>query len=376
MRFIIILLCIPLLCCAAEAEFSKEKSSVVVLAQGVVHEGDYFAMADSVEISGEITGDLYLMASQVLIDGKVDGDVLAIAGSMEISGKVLNNVRLMAAQTLISGSIGRNVTVLGGNVQLLPSARVEGNVVAAAGNVDLSSSIGSDVTVAASNLRLSSQIKDNVQAYVGQLRITSRAQIGGAVDYCSNSRGWIDEGAVIRGTVTMHPSLVHELTRGTWVEGFLVGSKLIALLMNFMYTFVVAWVLMRAFPKNLETALSTLTHHPLRALGFGAMVLILLPLAALMLLMTILGVPFALTLIAMNVVGLYTAKVYSIFWFSNKTLTKIGLKAHRLSTFFVGLICYFLLTAIPIFGVSVSIAAMLFGLGAGVLASVRTSSKT
>jgi hypothetical protein len=89
------------------------------------------------------------------------------------------------------------------------------------------------------------------------------------------------------------------------------------------------------------------------------------------LLMTILGVPFALTLMAANIIGFYTAKVYSIFWVSNWLFGKIGFKRNCLPGFFCGLIIYFGLTAIPVLGVVVAFAAMLFGLGGGVLAQTK-----
>ena len=84
-------------------------------------------------------------------------------------------------------------------------------------------------------------------------------------------------------------------------------------------------------------------------------------------LMTILGVPFALTLIAVNVIGFYTAKLFSLFWVGNHFGPYIGLKPNRVWTLIVSLICYFLLTAIPFIGTCIAFIAMLFGLGASIV---------
>ncbi len=203
------------------------------------------------------------------------------------------------------------------------------------------------------------------------MRITSRAVIDGDLDYRSSTPAWIEQGAVIKGAITHHPSFVHELVKGTWIQGLLVGSKVLAILMNFLYTFVIGVILIKMFPKNLEAALQALKVHPFKSLSYGLMLLILLPLASLILLMTILGVPFALTLMAANVIGFYTAKVYSIFAASNWLFGKVGLKYNRLPSFFCGTLLYFALAAIPVFGTVVAFAAMLFGLGAGVLAQTK-----
>jgi cytoskeletal protein CcmA (bactofilin family) len=348
-----------------------ESSHVIVLPSGSIYQGDYFAFGDSVEISGQVNGDVYILANQIVIDGKVNGDVIAAGGSLDISGVVAKNVRALAGQVLISGNIGNNVTAVAGNVQLLGSATVGNNAVITAGNVDLSAKIGSDVTVVASNLRISSYVSHNIQAYVGQLRITSKAHLAGSVDYRSSSLAWIDQGATIQGEITHHPSLVHQLVKGTWIQGLLVGGKIVALLMNFVYSLVIGVILIKMFPKNLESALHILKTHPWKAFSWGLMLLILLPLASLILLMTILGVPFALTLIAANIIGFYTAKIYSVFWASNWIFGKFKFRIHRIPILTVGLILYFFLTSIPFLGIMISFAAMLFGLGAGVVAQAR-----
>ncbi len=354
-----------------DTQRQAEASNVIVLPAGVVHQGDYFAFGDCVEISGEINGDVYILANQIVIDGKINGDLIAAAGSLDISGIVAHNVRSVAVQVLISGNIGNNVTAVAGNVQLLGSATVGNNVVLTAGNVDLSSKIGSNATIVASNLRISSYIANKIEAYVGQLRITSKAHINGTVDYQSSTIAWIDQGAVVQGQITHHPSLVHELVKGTWIQSLLVGGKVVALLMNFIYTFVVGIILIKMFPKNLESALHVLKTRPWKAFSWGLMLLILLPLISLILLMTILGVPFALTLIAANIIGFYTAKIYSVFWISNWAFTRFKFRMNKLSVLACGLFLYFLLISTPILGVVISFAAMLFGLGAGVLAQTR-----
>jgi hypothetical protein len=362
-----------LLLCSSTYAAGEKESGMVIFPAGSTHQGDYFAFGKSIEISGTINGDLYVMGSQVYIDGIIKGDVLALAGSIELSGDVSGNVRMLTGQGLISGIVGHNATLVGGNIQLISSGGVGGNVVCAAGNADIASDVGGSVTLAASNFRLSSAVTKNVTSYVGQMRITSRARIGGNVDYSSSSQAYIDPQAKIAGSIDHHPSLFSELLNGKLMQGLLVGSKVAALLMNFIYTLVVGCVLLKLYPKSIDHALHGLRHKPWKALTFGVMLLILLPLASLLLLMTILGAPFALTLLALNVVGFYTAKVVPILWVSNTYCTKIGLKPNKIPAFTCGLLLYFILASIPFLGTVIAFAAMLLGLGAGAL--TQTSRK-
>lgn len=356
----------------ADGALPLQEGGALVLPAGQVYHGNYFATGSSVEISGTVDGDVYVLAEQLVIDGIINGDVLATAGSIDISGKVMHNCRLAGGQILISGIVGGNISSAAGNLQLLPSASVGGGLVATAGNTDLSGNIDGDVTIAASNMRVASQISGSLQGYVGHMRITSKTVIGGNLDYRSNTEAWIDPAAVIRGTIMYRPSFVHHLIQGTWIHKMLVGTKVLTILMNMIYTLVIGLVLLKWFPGNLDAALRSLKNHPVKSLAVGFMLLIVLPLAVIVLLMTVLGVPFALTLMAVNIIGFYTAKVYSIFWASHAVFAKFNIKHRRFFGFFCGVLLYFCLTAIPVAGTLIAFVAMLFGLGSGILAQ-RTS---
>lgn len=346
-------------------------SNLIILPAGTVHQGDFFAIGNSVEISGTVTGDVYALASQVVIDGTVNGDLLALGGTINVSGQIGNNVRIIAGQATISGEVGRNVTIAAANMSLISSGTILGNLVMAAGNAEVASSIGGDMTGGASNLRVSSTINRNVQAYVGHMRLTSRATIGGDLVYDSDQKASIEPEARVKGQIVYHPSFIKEIFHGRLLHLLMIGSKIAGVLMNFLYTFVIGWIWLRLYPQNLERAQNALSHKPLKALIYGVMLLVLLPLASLIFLMSILGAPFALTLLALNVIGFYTAKVLTIFWASNRLFKPLGLKPNTLTCFFIGMICYFVITAIPFFGSIVAFVAMLFGLGAVPLAKMH-----
>jgi hypothetical protein len=207
------------------------------------------------------------------------------------------------------------------------------------------------------------------------MRLTSRAEIGKNVDYSADTPADIEPGAIIRGTVSYHPSVVQDIVEGRLFEGFVIGSKLAGTLMNFLYSLVVGLIMIYIFPKNLESGLHALSHHPWKSLAWGAILMILFPLISLILLMTILGVPFGLALIALNVVAFYTAKVLTVYWGSDVLFKRFHPRAKRVVILCTGLVIYFLLCAIPIFGFILTLASMLFGLGASTLAALLQRKK-
>jgi cytoskeletal protein CcmA (bactofilin family) len=356
-----------------ETENSTPTSAdeVVAVRAGEIYKGDFFGLGDSIEISGIVEGDVYLLGSQIMIDGIVQGDVIAIGGSVDVAGKVMGNVRILAGQVTIGGEVTRNTTLIAANAQMPFSGDVGGNVIILAGNSDLAATIGGNAMAVASNLRVSSNIQKNLEVYVGQMRITSKARIHGDLSYRSNEVASIDPSARVFGKIVYHPSLFHNMLDMPILRGVIIGSKIAGILMNFLYTFVIGIIFIRMFPRKLESTLHTLQEKPVKSLGFGLVLLILLPLVSLLLLMTVLGAPFALTLIALNIISFYTAKVFSILWASNWLFSKIGWKRNKIPTLAFGQVIYYILTTIPFLGFFIAFFSMLFGLGAAVLAQTK-----
>jgi len=350
-----------------------EKKDFITLPQEQVYEGDYFNAGGSIQISGVVKGDVYVFGSQIYIDGVVEGDVIASGGTVEIGGEVRGNVRLAAGQIELNGKVGLNVTAMGGNIQSKGS--IGGNAVFTGGIVDLSGSIGGNVTLTASNARLLGDIDGNIKAYVGQLHIDSQADLKGDLEYSSGKKAIIDPNARIEGKITYHPTAI-EFFEGKWRHGFIFKAKITAILMNLFFSFVIGWIVIKMFPRKLKTTLNTIKNRPIKSLGVGILVLIFLPLACLILFITVLGFPLALALLAFSLLTFYSAKIFPIIWIANFIFSKIGLKPNTLFVLFLGLILFFLVIQIPFIGPILSFIATLEGLGAIVLGRAHHPKKS
>ena len=113
----------------------------------------------------------------------------------------------------------------------------------------------------------------------------------------------------------------------------------------------------------MERALKALRTGPGQTFIVGIVVLVVVPLVSLLFLVSILGAPFAITLIAVNVFAFYTAKIFSLLWIG-KLIFKQRFERHRRLYYTLGLLIYVALSTIPNFGDLLSFVFMLFGLGA------------
>jgi len=347
----------------------------VVLPKDKVHEGDYFATGATIEISGTVKGDLYVFGSQISIDGKIEGDVISAGGTINISGEVARNARLGGGQVEINGTIGRNLTIMAGAIQLAPSSRIGGNAVLTGGNIDLEGAVLGSVTATASNVRLSGRVGQKMEAYTGELRLTSRAQIGENLEYTSSTEALIDPSAQIRGKTVYHPSAVKEFFHGKWKKRMVFGFRYLPILMNFLFSFVLGWVLLKLFSQRVKGILLVLDRRPWKAFWTGILVALLLPLAALLLFVTVLGLPIALALVAISLITFYTAKIFPILWISNKAFSRFRVRKNSLWALFLGLIGFFILVQMPFLGSVLSVIATMLGLGAIILGRLPRKKK-
>lgn len=366
-----VLMAILTVCLCGFSLQADERSDFITVPVGEVLHGDYKVVAENIELLGIVEGDAYVAGMQVFIDGEIKGDLLLAAGSATVSGKVHGSIRFVGGELTLSGNTLKNASVVTASLQITPSALIKGNLSALVGTVDLGGTIEGVGSVVASNVRVSGKVDHSLDVSSGRLRLTHRAVIGGDLNYQGNEEAAIDPTAIIRGKFTQHPTLLRKFFSNKFLHGLLVGTKFVALLMNFLFTFVVGAFLIRVLPRNLRATHDVLRHHPFKALGMGVVLLIALPLASLVLLMTVLGAPFAVAILAINILGFYTAKIFTITWLSNMAANKMKLRLGPITVYACGLLIYYVVTRLPVIGYFISLAALLFGLGAAILARTK-----
>ena len=238
------------------------------------------------------------------IKGRVDGDVIATGGTIVIDGTVRGSARLIGGQVILNGKIGENFSVVGGNLLMNPDAVINGNGVFTGGDINLGGRIDGKVTLNGSTVELNGKVGRSVNARTGELRIGPNSDIGGDLEYKSSTEVLIDPGAQIGGQMIYHQT--KKFLGGKWKEKVIFGSKLLAIVMNFWFSFVFGVLYIKLFPRGFNNAVNVLRRKPWQALGIGCLTLFLLPIICLLLLVSILGFPLGIALIAFSLITFYT----------------------------------------------------------------------
>lgn len=353
---------------AEEQSMAPGNRGRITLPAGETVNKDYFAVGQRVEISGTVNGDVYVAGGQVLIDGQINGDLLAVGGTVNISGNVTQDARIAGGQVTLSGPIGRNLTIGSANLDITGSARIKGGLVAASGNLTLAAPVGKDVNAAAGNLTVLNRINGNLRAAAGTIRLASRASVGGTMTYWSDRPASIDPGVKVGGGVVRktHPEPPTEVMKraAAWFAGFILLLKLV----SFVSTLIVGLVLIRFFPGFTGVAVSYVGLRPWASLGYGFLILAATPVLAGALLVSVVGIPLALLIVAAYSCGIYFARIPVFVWAGRMLLGWFGREWSPGWALAAGLFLYSLLTLIPIVGGLLTLAAALWGLGVGFMA--------
>ena len=293
--------------------------------------------------------DRFAVGGRVLQTEPVDGDVLAAGG-----------------RVLVDARIGHNVRAAGGRVEIGEKALVEGNASLAGGRIVVRGPVKGHLQAAGGRVLIDSAIDGDVFAACGKLELGPHARIGGKLTYRAQEEMTRDSAAQVAGAIDYRPSardITHPPRGNRWTRGWLwtAGLALLAIL------------LAGALPAASERVGGQLRAHPWLSLLAGLVVLICMPVAAVIVMLTIIGIPLGLLAILAYLALMLIGYVAAAVTLGEMALARAqpGIAAPTVSRMLAAALAVLvlaLLARVPFVGGFVVLATLLFGIGALVLA--------
>jgi cytoskeletal protein CcmA (bactofilin family) len=274
------------------------------------------------------------------------------------------DLRVAGGNIIVNNIVNGDVVVAGGTVELTSNASVKGSILVAGGQVVINAPVEGNITVRGGDVTINSEVKGKVSVTASQkLTIGSRANIAGDVSYISPNEAQIDSGAVISGNLAYTPMPVRN--KGVGKAGiaaaltFLWLGKMIALA-------VCALVIFYFFRKETnQVAESALQNFPKQLLR-GFIFLFLVPIAVVILMITLIGLPLAFIVLFAYLSLLILAGVYSGVVFGGVLYKLIERKLKATITWeniVVGIVALSLIAVIPFIGWLIALIFFLVALG-------------
>jgi hypothetical protein len=266
---------------------------------------------------------MYALGGTVTTNGSIQNDLAAVGGSVQVLSSVNDDVRILGGEVTIANHVSGDVFVLGGVLHILSTATIDGDVFFFGGEADINGKVGGSILGTSKRIRIDGEVKGNVDITTATaLTLGDKANITGFVHYTSVEPLVRAQNAVISKEVTQRAyNTVPESEE----------SKTRAALVPIFITLFATLSLFLLFKKELQS----LVTHTQRSVGksflLGLSVLVLGPLVALILTVTVLGmllgvISFALVILAYALGYVLTGVVFGAYlaqWFTNKATVSL-----------------------------------------------------
>lgn len=315
-------------------------------------EGTAFVIGEEIRVNGDINGSLFVLGQRLFIAGNVTGNIYGAAETVIMNGQNDSEVFLAGESLVIEeeAEIGRDLFTAGMRVRV--EGAVPRHLFAAGESVLIANSVGGDAQVAAE-----------------QLTLNDNAEIEGDLSYDSPNEAQIQEGAVVAGQTdwtetdswnvrrNMHGVMSTQtiwLLRIVWVIGNILSALLV-------------WLVFKLISSHFWTrTVWPIKEKPLNTMGIGLLALFLTPLAAGLLMITLIGIPIGGILFLLYGIALYISKIILAF-FVGASIFRLLNRTEGISEFvwvLIGLIILEILLVIPVVNVISGLTIAVTGLGA------------
>ncbi len=355
----LIVLCIPVFAAAAEVRTGEQPS----LPANETINDDLYIAGGNVSSSGKVNGDLIAAGGTVLISSAVLQDLIVGGGSITILGNVGDDIRVGGGNITISSKVVGDVVAGGGQVQI-SGAGIGGDVLWGGGTIRIEAPVAGSLMLAGGNVYINSPIKGNVEFKGDKLTLGSGAVIQGNLTYASANPADIQQGAVVRGETKYEKQ--ESKANGAMKAGIATFLTL-ALLAKFLMTLASALAFGLIFQKYAIAMVRGAAAGPLLELGRGFAVVVITPIASVVLLVTVLGIPLGLLgLVAFVAMCIFASIAGPIVLGS--VVHKLTMKPNDYQvtwlTILIGVVLYSILGWIPIIGWLARFVIFLITLGA------------
>ncbi len=364
--FIAVLFILPL--AVVSSVFSHNLSSgseVITLPKYNTVNHDYFAAGSSVNLSGNVNGDAYLAGGSITVSGNINGDLIAAGDNITVSGNIKGNVRVLGGNVTVSGTVGRNLTVASGSTNITNTAKIAGRLVSGSGDLTSSAPIGRGATLAGGDVNIFNTIGGGISTNASKVLLGSKSTVGGDLTYAKSTMVDLQKGALIKGKMIVSSQTVPQASavKGT-IDSFIGKVGMSLKLIGLVSALAIALLLVKFTPNYLDKTVRVLSKRPLYSFGVGILILFGVPLLAIVLLLTIIGIPIALILLGALIILSYLSKIFISLLIGQKVLEVLKAKSGRGWAVLVGLVIYTLVSQIPLIGGITAFLALVAGLGA------------
>jgi cytoskeletal protein CcmA (bactofilin family) len=326
--------------------------------------GTVIAGGARVAVSGGVDGDVYVTGADVSIEGLGVGGVMAAGAEVKVSAPIASSATLVGSRVSLGAPVAGDVTAMGGSIEIGPEAVIGGQVKLYAASVTFNGQAADRVSIESDEVVFLGSAKGSVRIEGLNVKIADGARITGSLDIFTIGDPEIAPGAQIAAKPTIHrlhdSSSMRAYLRGLPFHLIIPTALAVSALIAGMF---LLWL----GRGGVERVTDELIDSPGSSVFWGISAMVLLPVLAVLLGLTVLGLPMSvLTVLALPfllLLGFASAGFGIGEWIFNR-LGEPRTAGQRALQLLGGLIILALLGLLPFAGPWILIVAGITGFGA------------
>jgi hypothetical protein len=268
----------------AAGSVGAQEFQELIVKKGILR-GDQYLAGGTVDVHGKVEGDLTMAAAQAGLDGIVTGDVAAIGALVHVGGVVGDDVRVLGGRVIVQGSVGDGLLAGGGEVTLTRGTRVGGKAILGGRRVVDLGDVDGDLLAAGQYVEIAGDVRGRTTVRADEVVIGPKARLSGDLVVRSPNPPRIAEGARISGKV-----ILDEIPGPGFLGWLRIAARAAAMQVGLL---LVAWSWMVFAPRLSRDAAVLEWRETGIVQGFGFAVVVGLPILAVLLAITVVGIPLA-----------------------------------------------------------------------------------
>lgn len=333
-----------------------------------------YAFGGAVRTAEAVMGDFVGFGGRVVVDRPVKGDALLAGGSISVRAPVDDDVRAAGGDISIEERIGGELYAAGGNIALTKSAHIAQSAILTGGLITIDGKIAGPLNVNAQHIVLNGEVGGNARMVAEEIELGPTARIDGSLNYFSHALKK-SESAIVRGGLSRDENLIEGRPRETsrhwmWHKQYL-APRWFGTVFGYLGLLAAATVFLVVFPKFSNAAPDQIRAAPWRSLLIGFGVLIGVPMLAVLLFITLLGIPLGIAVVALYPLLLLLGYLIGAIFVAQRT--RLILRKDSLPTFgstlglvALALLILLLISSLPVVGPLIAFITTIAGIGAGV----------
>jgi cytoskeletal protein CcmA (bactofilin family) len=282
---------------------------------------DLVTVGGNIKLDGIIEGDLISASRSLVQSGLILGSLNAGAQDLDVLGEVKGSVRGFAQNVTVNGTLDRNLIAFGYSVDIKPGAEIRKDVTVFCGKMILDGKVGGSLKGSVGELVISGVVNRDVSVEADKITLMSTARILGNLKYKSKKEAKIESGAQVSGeTIWTEQKAAGEKKP----KSIFSGKPIIPEMLFLLALMVTGVVLTLIFRKDAHQAKQAVADSFLKTLALGFVVMVCVPIAVIILIISIIGIPIAAIALFAYAILIYIAKIPVATFLGEKIIKALG----------------------------------------------------